>query len=168
MPKKCQALDCDRDVFSHNFCQAHQYMRKDEKWLQGLLKQYKRGNAKIKPKKKQTKSLFPFKNQIEVFNYVWDTQPHRCWLTEVPINFAPMSSQWISSMAHVLRKGQFTYWKLNPENIRILQPTIHELVDNFQPQYITLYDWIDFDKWFDLQKQLEQEYELFKAKNLLA
>ena len=50
MPKQCQALGCTRDVFSHNYCKMHQSMRKDEKYLKSLLKQYKRGNAKIKPK----------------------------------------------------------------------------------------------------------------------
>lgn len=50
MPKKCQAPDCNRDVFSHDYCKIHQHMRKDEKWLKSLLKQYKKGNAKIKHK----------------------------------------------------------------------------------------------------------------------
>ena len=168
MPKKCQAPDCDRDVFSNNYCQVHSYMRTDKKWLKSLLKQHKKGNTVIKSKPAKDKKLFPFKDQIDVFKYVWETNPHVCWLTGVPINFAPLSSQWISSMAHVLRKGTYTYFKLNPDNIRILQPMVHDLVDNFRPQYRKMYDWVDFDKWFRLQDDMRIEYEIFKRENLLA
>lgn len=48
MSKKCQYEGCDRDVFSHNFCQWHQSARTDKKWLKSLLKQRKTTN-KIKP-----------------------------------------------------------------------------------------------------------------------
>lgn len=49
MPKLC--VHCGKyPVFSNGHCKMCQKYRKDKKWLQGLLKQYKKGNAKIKPR----------------------------------------------------------------------------------------------------------------------
>lgn len=167
MPKQCQADGCNRDVFSHNFCQAHQYMRKDEKYLKSLLKQYKKGNAKIKThsknKDKTSKDIFGFKNQVEMFDYIWDTQPHVCWLTN-----RPLLEKDVSMFAHVLRKGTYTYFKLNPNNVRLLLPTIHDLVDNFKEEFREQLPHIDFNKWFKLQEDMRIEYELFKREHLLS
>ena len=60
MPKICNADGCSRFVFSNNFCQVHQYLRTDKKWLKSLLKEHKKGNTKpkIKPvSEKQSKKL---------------------------------------------------------------------------------------------------------------
>ena len=60
MAKKCKAPDCDRDVFSHDYCLAHNYLRTDSKWLKSLLKQHKRGNTRPtirKVSEKQSKKL---------------------------------------------------------------------------------------------------------------
>ena len=62
MPKQCQAENCDRNVFSHNYCQVHQYMRTDKKWLKNVLKQHKKGNTRIKHKSdKRTKEDIVYK-----------------------------------------------------------------------------------------------------------
>jgi len=113
------------------------------------------------PKKK--KQLFPFKNQIELFEHIWETQPHECWLTG-----KPLCEKRVDQFAHVLRKGTYTYFKLNPENIKLLRHDVHNLVDNFKEEYRETYYWIDFDKWFKLQDEMRIEYEVFKHKNLLA
>jgi hypothetical protein len=60
MPKICQHLECNNDVFSHSFCKWHQSMRTDKKWLKSILKQHKKGNTKpkIKPiSEKQSRKL---------------------------------------------------------------------------------------------------------------
>ena len=112
------------------------------------------------PKKEK---LFPFKNQVEVFNYVWETQPHVCWLTG-----KILYQKRVDQFAHVLRKGKYTYFKLNPDNIRLLDPKVHDMVDNWDKKYREIYYWIDFDKWFQLQEEMKIKYEVFKSKNLLA
>jgi len=59
MAKICQAPDCDRAIFSNHFCQIHQYLRKDKKWLKTLLKRRKQGN--IKPvSEKQSQKLVKY------------------------------------------------------------------------------------------------------------
>jgi len=69
---------------------------------------------------------------------------------------------------HVLRKGAYTYFKLNPDNIRLGQPYVHDLVDNFKPEYKEEHPEINFDKWFILQDEMKIKYEQFKKYNLLS
>ena len=56
MPKQCKHPGCQRDVFSNNFCLAHQRYRTDEKWLKSLQKQGKNKSIK-KVSDKQSKKL---------------------------------------------------------------------------------------------------------------
>lgn len=124
----------------------------------------RRSNKKTNP----SKNFFPFSNQVEVFKHVWNTRKHECWLSTVPLNFEVGSQQWFCCMAHVLRKGTYTYWKLNPGNIILLHPLMHDLVDNWDEKYREKYPHIDFDKWFTLQSVFREEYDIFKQENLLA
>ena len=167
MPKQCQADGCNNPVASHNYCWNHQFLRNDEKYLKSLLKKYKKGQAKIKTnsknKDKVSKDIFGFKNQVELFDYIWENTPHVCWLTG-----RPLGEKDVRMFAHVLRKGTYTYFKLNPKNIRLLLPTMHDLVDNFKEIYREQLPHIDFDKWFKLQDDMRIEYEVFKRKHLLS
>jgi len=172
MAKICNQEECNNPVFSNGFCQYHQSFRTDKKWLKSLLKQHKKGVAKIKSRsdkpKKESKSFFPFKNQVEVFNYLWEMEEHTCWLTGISIHSQKNGNKWVNCFAHVLPKGAYTYWKLNPDNIRLLHPEIHELVDNYKEEYEEKYPNVDFRKWFDLQDKMKEEYEQFKKKHLLS
>jgi len=65
-----------------------------------------------------------FKNQNQLFQYIWDTRPHVSELTGntlLPKNHW----QWHWQFLHVLPKGQYTYYKLNSENILLALPEEH-------------------------------------------
>jgi hypothetical protein len=158
MAKICQVDGCNYPVFSSGYCKYHGYK----------IKPKSKREAKFNKKKKTLKVDFGFKTQVEMFNHKWNIEPHKCWLTGALLNFKQYSDEWFQCFAHVLRKGVFTYWKLNPENIRLLHPDVHHLVDNFIEEYLEQYPDIDFYKWFDLQDRLRVEYTVFKIENLLA
>jgi hypothetical protein len=62
MPKKCQSDGCKNDVFSHNYCKRHQYLRKDKDWLKTVLNQQKKvHNKPIRPiSNKRRKQLIEY------------------------------------------------------------------------------------------------------------
>jgi hypothetical protein len=163
MPKQCSEPNCDGNVFAKNLCLYHQYKRKlgTKKKREGKYTRIKRKS--LKKALNEDIISFGFKDQVELFNHIWETQSHVCWLTK-----RPLPEKDIRMFAHVLRKRKYTYFKLNPDNIRLLLPTIHDLVDNFKEEYREQLPHIDFDSWFNLQDEMKIKYEEFKSKNLLA
>jgi|SRR6056297_1890308 len=169
MAKQCSVDGCTNPVFAKNLCKYHQYKRKlaTKKSREGKYTKEKRKSLKrayIKPRaNKKPKVDFGFNTQIEMFNFIWKNEPHVCFLTGKPIKKYDLRI-----MAHCLRKGRYTYWKLNPDNIRLLQPYVHHAVDNYEDHFPEIFPEIDFKKWFDLQEEMKIKYEEFKRKNLLA
>lgn len=162
--KQCKVDGCNStNIFTKGYCVYHRYKavlgtkkKRETKYVRIKRKSLKRAlNADI--------TSFGFKNQVEMFEYKWENESHICWMTG-----KPLVEKDIRMFAHVLRKGKYTYFKLNPDNIRLLLPEVHDLVDNFQEHYRETYWWVDFDKWFNLQEEIKMEYEVFKSKNLLA
>lgn len=159
MAKKCKIPNCGNVPFNnkHGYCIFHAYKAR-------ISTKIKRESKYTRQKKKLLKTAyFGFKSQIEVFDNVWEAEPHICFLTK-----SPLRQKDIRMFAHVLRKGQYTYFKLNPGNIRLLQPYVHDAVDNYEEGYEEKYPEIDFQKWFDLQEEMKIKYKEFKDKNLLA
>ncbi len=124
MAKICKASGCTYPVFGGGYCRVHQWKRTDKK-LRGLAKRV------IKP---STKAYdFGFSTQIEVFKHVYfiHKKPVICPVSHRDITDCmdgPIQ-HWIKHFAHVLPKGRYTYWKLNPANIIILHPEVHNIFD---------------------------------------
>lgn len=157
MPNLCK--NCNRyPVFGGGMCLYCQYMRTDKK------------PTKIRPRKKQ-KEQYGFKSQPEVFENVWNKYEdergfHYCWLTGVQIDRFWGNSRESWMFAHVLPKGRFPKWKLNPDNIRLLHPDVHTLVDNYTSDMENETHELDgratkinFKRWFNLQNELRRRYE---------
>jgi len=72
-----------------------------------------------------------FKNQSEMFNWIWNHRPHVSELTGEPL--LPKSNlQWVWQFLHVLPKGSFPYYKLNPDNILLGLPDEHSHQEQYQ------------------------------------
>ncbi len=115
---------------------------------------------------KKNKNNFGFKSQPEMFLHVWNTRPHICELTGVPLNFVEGGDEWFCCMAHLLRKGVFTYFKLNPDNVMLLHPDVHSKMDNWLPEYDR--EMYNRDKWETKVEEMKTKYNEYKLKNLLA
>jgi hypothetical protein len=131
-------------------------------------KNISKGESITKKRKSIKNAYFGFKTQMEMFDYIWNTRPHICWMTRRQLKYGKGDSKWKNQFAHGLRKGTYTYFKLNPDNIKLLDPIIHDLVDNFKEEYRQQLPHIDFDKWFSYQAEMKIKYKDFKDKNLLA
>ena len=75
-----------------------------------------------------------FKSQKELFNYIWENRPHISELTGKPL--LPKGHYlWYNQFLHVLSKGQYKAYKLNPENIMLALPEEHAKQETF-PKFI--------------------------------
>jgi hypothetical protein len=78
-----------------------------------------------------------------------------------------MPEHWIKHFAHILPKGTYTYWKLNPEYILIMHPEAHHIFDQGTQEDRKKYpDWNW--EWLDAKvEKAKKEYRKFvKANNL--
>lgn len=66
-----------------------------------------------------------FKDQKELFDYVWQTRKHISELSGKPL-LPKTNYQWHWQMLHILPKGTFPHYKLNPDNIILALPDEHD------------------------------------------
>ena len=103
-------------------------------------------------------------SQPELFNMVWQealaSGRVRCFISDKDItHFRPgVHERWMWCCAHVLSKGQYSKWKLKKDNIRLLHPDVHYMVDNWEEKYREKNTDHDFDKWFELQDEFKKQY----------
>lgn len=71
-----------------------------------------------------------FKSQLEMFYYIWNTRDHFSQLTGKSL-VAEGSYQWHHQFLHVLPKGTYKHWKLNPYNILLARPEEHEIQERY-------------------------------------
>ena len=67
---------------------------------------------------------------MELFNHVWDTRPHVSEVSGKPL--LPRGHfQWHFQFLHILPKGTFPHYKLNPDNIILALPEEHDHQERF-------------------------------------
>lgn len=166
----CSVDNCNQPVFGTDkvskkgFCRNHQYMRHDKK-------------LKSIPKYTQKERIrtydFGFEDQISMFQTLWDNAGDEkgriiCPFTGTRLNGFFGTDLWINCFAHVLPKGRYTYWKLNPINIRIVFPLFHSCVDQGTIESRKNHpDW-KFSVWDKEVEELKLQYSNFKKLNLLS
>jgi len=156
MAKTCKYSSCDRPVFGGGMCRAHQWARTDKK---------PRTIAKRAVKDGVKAPHFGFTSQIEVFKHVYFTanKPIKCLISGRFITDCmdgPIE-HWIRFYAHILPKGKYTYWRLNPRNIIMLHPEAHTIVDQGTAGQREKHpDW-NWDAWDDLVEKAKKEYKQF-------
>jgi hypothetical protein len=148
----------------------------DDKWLnkathrpsepRSPIKRYEVSTSGKSGLKSTIKQQWGFVNQKQMFNFVWETREHKCQITGVGLDSVP-ESKYVWMFAHILAKGRYTYYRLNPQNILLVHPDVHVLVDNFTQDMWEKYPEIDFNKWFEIRFKMEEEYKIFLKENML-
>lgn len=114
---------------------------------------------------------FGFSNQVVLFRSLWydgSGKRHICPFTGEDLDRYSGREMWFQCFLHVLPKGRYPYFKLNPENIIIASPYFHKVVDQgTEADRAKHPDW-KFDKWDALVLEMRQKYEDFKKEHLLA
>jgi hypothetical protein len=81
-----------------------------------------------------------FKNQVELFRWVWENRPHRSEISGDPLGYE--MNAWF--FAHVLPKGSYRLSKLDHKNIVLMTPEEHTLYDHQtdKARKDVRYDWL--------------------------
>ena len=188
--RTCQANDtCTYPVFGTDkntnigYCKNHQNLRTD---LKRKSKSF--GIAKRSPRKpSRSMPSFGFESQPDLFAWCWENQKNEkgrviCKYTGIELtkDFKIIDSPkvhddskitwpiiWINCFAHVLPKKNYTYFRLNPDNIRVVYPEFHRIVDQGSSVDRANHpDW-KFDIWDREVEEMKIKYKLFKKQNLL-
>lgn len=164
--KTCKNKNCEYPVFAKGYCKYHQYKRTDNR--QGRSKQRsikKHATAPGGALSSDIRAQWGFKSQAVLFKHIWDTRSHYCIFTNQSLRTIPDSKKhWCC--AHVLPKGLYPHFKLNPQNIVLALPEFHTAVDNFTEDEREKHpDW-DFNLFFSLQSAMKKKYNQFLKENL--
>jgi len=124
--KKCTITGCNGQVFAHNVCKYHYRQRPKEDKIPRIPKEI--GIHKGLSGTITTSS--PFNSQVSMFKYIWNTTKHKSYLSNHYLNYNEGDEFWYNLFAHVLSKKQFPLFKLNQENVILLTPYEHTLLDH--------------------------------------
>lgn len=69
--------------------------------------------------------------------------------------------EWVSCCAHILSKGGYRSWKLNPLNIMLMHPDAHRLIDAGTELQRQQSGW-DFKPFYDKQAELKIKYREYQ------
>jgi len=164
--KTCKGCNTEQYLFSKGYCNRCYALNKARE--KASEPRSPSSGYKIPPrtKKPPKPNIYGFKNQLELFEYVWDNRAIAkdgrtyCPFTGKRIDHLNGTDRFLSCFAHVIPKGLYPYFKLNPDNIRLVHPDFHYCVDNFTNDMLDDYpDW-DFVSWFDLVDQKKEEYKI--------
>lgn len=79
-----------------------------------------------------------FKNQKELFDWIWENRPHVSELSGEPL-LPKWNQMWYFQFLHILPKGTYPAYKLNPNNILLGLPEEH-INQESNPIFRTKYD----------------------------
>ena len=72
-----------------------------------------------------------FKNQTELFEWIWDNRPHVSEVSGKQL-FPKGHWQFHWQFCHILPKGSYPSLKLDPENIMLMLPHEHSYQERFE------------------------------------
>jgi hypothetical protein len=85
-----------------------------------------------------------FKNQSEMFEWIWENRPHTSQLSGLPL-LPKGNFKWHWQFLHVLGKGSYPHYKLNPDNILLARPEEHEQQEKYK-------------EFWNIKEKLRQKY----------
>jgi hypothetical protein len=104
----------------------------------------------------------------KIFDEIWEEREHVSFLSDRPLvdpfgNVIHKSSSFYPNcFAHVLNKGKYPHFRLKKENIVLLTPAEHFMLDQGTIQHRDNYaeaTGCDWGKIFELKERLIQQYE---------
>ena len=127
------------------------------------------------PKKKPSttdkylQELFGFKNMTELFNWMWEGGCEQ----KCPISGEDLKKYYHDKSmrhilcAHLLPRSTHPLWKLNPDNVWLIHPTVHRILDQSTQDERDKHTTWGWHLWDREVERLKIEYSAFKLKHLL-
>lgn len=130
--KTCDVQGCTDPVFGTDkntkkrFCKKHQWMRTD------TIKSIKHKSVKQRNEKSSRNKIdfdiqqWGFDNETDMFEWIWQNRPHISEISKKDLNKV---LNYFAMFAHILPKGKYPLFRYNPENIILVRPLEHVLID---------------------------------------
>lgn len=146
--KKCNAEGCSNNVFSHNYCSRHQYLRTDDKAMG--LKNIVVKHTQITRKPIKTKFKAPT-GQLEIFKEIWKELPHVSELSGEKLFMFD-----IQCFHHILTKQAYPKFLLFKPNIILLTRSEHRMIHDHSFEDLIKKDsrWSIVEKRYQLLKEM--------------
>jgi|SRR5690554_96126 len=140
--KLCVGCDTMKYIYARKMCQEC----------------YRRSQKPIKQSPKNVKPAFGFSGEKELFLYLWDNlADKRCPISGKPLKSLENTSRFWACFAHILPKGLYGKFRLNPDNIMVVHPDVHSLIDagTEEQRFNSGYD---FSVFFNKKEELKRLY----------
>ena len=118
------------------------------------------GNQNRLRKKKAETKKEP-SGELQLFYEIWAERPHVCAITGKTITESPDKNlpRWLCCFSHVIPKGSYPKYKLNPENIVLKTPQMHDNYHNKgKSELLEGEHGRQWKAFFDLKAKLALEY----------
>jgi hypothetical protein len=105
---------------------------------------------------------YRFKGEWEMFQYIWDTRVHKCFVTGESLDRYEGTDLFPNLFAHILRKSLYKEFRLNINNISLVKPEVHHHFDNATLDSILKFEAqhkCSFRGLFELETILYNEYK---------
>jgi len=161
--KTCQAPNCFNPVFGGHMCKWHQRLRDDKKPKPIASRSDKQTNLELS---------FGVTTQSELFGILWDNAKNEhgdviCPCTGEQLNRFKGHDVYWSLFAHVLPKGRYPYFKLNPDNVRVVHYEFHRIIDQGTIKDRENHPEWKWDEWDALVIEMKEKYAQFKREHQL-
>jgi len=119
--KKCTVAGCNGRLFARKVCKYH--YRQQQKPIRKV-------SDRERHIPKGPEVFTKYNNQNELFRHIWMNRPHVSELSNHDIHDHRKTDFWYNLFAHILPKGDFPLFRLKEENIVLLTPYEHTLLDH--------------------------------------
>lgn len=89
--------------------------------------------------------------ELSVFREIWDERPRVCEVTGTPIK---EFSVWC--FAHLINKNRYSRYRLRKDNISLVQPWVHTIIDTGDTSKLEKYE--GFLRLVEKRERLKSEY----------
>lgn len=167
--KTCDHPGCSYNVFGKDkntgkrYCKKHQYLRTDIK-KKIRKKPLKERNWKLSRNKQGFDPFqWGFENEYEMFMDIWAKSDKKSKISGRGLEYFLGREQWVNCFAHILNKKNFPLYRYNPDNILLIHPYEHYLIDHGtvseRVEYFENFQEADFNVFYSLQEKLKEIYK---------
>jgi len=128
---------------------------------------YRRSNMRgskvpLKGKKPNLSTRWGFTKQYPMFVSIWVKmdRPRVCPISNKKLDSYWGTDQFTWCFAHILPKSTHPLYKLNPDNIMVIHPEAHTLIDQGTKKQREQTGW-NFEVFYNRREELKKEYEKF-------
>lgn len=96
-------------------------------------------------------------SQIKLFKKIWDNRSHYSEISGEPLE-RYTDELWLCIFAHILPKSHYPRYKYSEENIMLVTPSEHQLLDQGTYDQRAKYPKVNWDLFFQKKEHLKRQY----------